>query len=295
MNAQDAYAHAHAVADAASFAYLRLKTAQQLYGKPPVALDAPQVAHVDRVCAHQQAIEVRILASPEAAAVGVDAQAARRAVDEISGRYADADEFAADIARYGLDLALLERAIERELTVAAVLDRVAAPDAEASATEVEIFYLVHCHRFQRTEQRTLRHILVTINDALPDNRRAAALARIEAIRARLDKSPRRFAEQAYKHSECPTAMNGGDLGAVKPGDLYPEIEAAAFALSPGELSAVVESPLGFHVLQCVAIEGGGVLPLSAVEDRIRASINETRRQAAQKQWIAALFQSPAGD
>ncbi|MBK7954464.1 MAG: peptidylprolyl isomerase [Candidatus Accumulibacter sp.] len=66
----------------------------------------------------------------------------------------------------------------------------------------------------------LRHILVTIHEQLADNQRQPARDRIEAIRSRLLKEPQRFAEQALKHSECPTAINGGLLGSVPRGQLY---------------------------------------------------------------------------
>ena len=84
-------------------------------------------------------------------------------------------------------------------------------------TDVEIFYLMHRERFHRPEFRQLKYILLTINDNLPGSDRATTRARVDAIRARLIKSPERFAEQAPKHFEGPTAMNGGLLGATKRG------------------------------------------------------------------------------
>ena len=63
---------------------------------------------------------------------------------------------------------------------------------------------------------------------------------------RFDKGRRRFCKMAKKYSEDPgSAKNGGDLGFVKRGVFYPEFEAAAYALKPGELSGIVETPVGF--------------------------------------------------
>jgi nitrogen fixation protein NifM len=151
-----------------------------------------------------------------------------------------------------------------------------------SDTDVEIFYLLHRAGFRRPEMRTLGHILLTVNEDLPGSDRATARGRIDAIRAELLKSPGRFADLALRHSECPTALNGGQLGTVKRGQLYAELEPAAFGLAPGELSAVVESPMGFHILHCVAVEEASDMPLALVREKIRDHLGESRRRPAGK-------------
>ena len=65
-----------------------------------------------------------------------------------------------------------------------------------------------------------------------------------------------FAEMAKKYSEDPgSAAEGGDLGWVSKGVFYPQFEAAAFALKPGQISGVVESPVGYHIIQMIEKRG----------------------------------------
>ncbi len=269
--------------------YLTLKLAQQLFHKPPGNLDAAERQRVDHVVARQLKIEQRILATPEAAQVVLPASSLDQAVAEIRDRYPSQEKYLDDLEKSGLDPARLVAAIERDLRFDAVLDRVASQVCELSETDVEIFYLMQRERFRRPENRTLRHILVTINDSLPGSDRATARDKIDAIRTRLLKSPKRFSEQALKHSECPTAMNGGLLGTLRRGQLFAELEPAAFALPLGELSEIVESPLGFHIIHCVAIEDACELPLASVRQKIRTHLADSRRRAVQKAWIAGLF------
>jgi len=269
--------------------YLTLKLAQQLFQRPPGELEAAQRQRVDAIVARQVRMEGRILATPEAALVSVSPSALEEALAQIRCRYAGEAEFLADLEKSELDPDRLTQAIACELKVAAVLDRVAGQSDEVGDTDVEIFYLMHRDRFRRPENRTLRHILVTINDDLPGSDRVSARDRIDAIGKRLVKSPKRFGEQALKHSECPTALSNGQLGTVKRGQLFAELEAVAFALSPGEISAVVESPLGFHLLQCVAVEAESLLPLDSVRSAIRERMTESRRRASQKTWIGRLL------
>lgn len=276
---------------AEAIAYLTLKLAEELYHKSPAVLEPAERQRVDSVAARQLEIERRILSTPEAAAVVLPASAVEQNLSEIRKRYASEDEFLADLARHRLNEEELKAAVERDLKVDAVLEQVASRSAAVADTDVEIFYLLQGNRFLRPETRTLRHILVTINDKLPGNERPAALAKIEAIQERVLKTPTRFTEQAAKHSECPTAMNGGLLGDVPRGQLYPELEAVAFDLKPGEISPVSESPLGFHLILCEAAEAEHRLPLSTVREKIRNHLAEGRRRNAQKAWIAALFKT----
>lgn len=282
----------HEVAAQGSRPYLTLKLSQRLYSKPPDALDAVERRRVERVAARQFTIEQRILETKEAAQVMLPASSVEQAMSEIRQRYANEDEFLADLEKTGLDLDGLQAAVESDLRFEAVLDRIGNAAETVSTTDIEIFYLIHRDRFRRPENRTLRHILVTINDDVQGSGRRAARSKIDAIRKRLLKVPERFAEQALKHSECPTATNGGLLGTVVRGQLYPELERAGFALPLGELSRVVESTLGFHLIHCVAIEEESELPLSAVREKIAEHLGESRRRAAQKRWIASLLAEP---
>ena len=147
-----------------------------------------------------------------------------------------------------------------------------------SDTEVEIFYLMHRQRLQSVETRLLRHILITLNEDIAENRRAVAQARLSALRESLLDSPQDFAQAALQHSECPTALNGGLLGTVPRGKLYPELEPVAFALQPDELSAIAESPMGLHLLRCDAITPARQLSLAEASAAIRSHLERARQR-----------------
>jgi nitrogen fixation protein NifM len=268
--------------------YLTLKLAAKLFSKPLEALAADELRRVETVAAKQREIETLILTTPQAASVVLPEASIDANLREIRNRYAGDEEYHADLERIGLDAASLRQAVERDMVVEAVLEKVGAGAAAVTDTEVEIFWFMHQDRFRRAETRVLRHILITINEQLASNQREAARARIEALRARLLKQPERFAEQALKHSECPTAMNGGLLGTVPRGRLYPELEAVAFALSEACLSEAVESELGYHLIYCETINPARQLPFTEARKAIREHLGQQRRGLCQKSWINAL-------
>jgi peptidyl-prolyl cis-trans isomerase C len=272
-------------------AYLTLKLAGTLYRKSPGALAADERLRVDTAAARQLQIERRILATVEAARVVLPPSAVDASMATVRSRYDGDDAFHADLAANGLDEAELRRAVARDLVVEAVLEGVASRAGQVGDIEVEIFYLMHRQRFCRPERRSLRHILVTINETVPGSGRTAARRKIEAVRERAIGSAECFAQEALRHSECPTAMNGGQLGNLPRGQLFAELDPAAFVLALGEVSTVLESPLGFHIIRCDDIQPARQLELNEAATTVREQLNDARRRKEQKAWIAGLFKS----
>lgn len=90
-----------------------------------------------------------------------------------------------------------------------------------------------------------RHILIKTNELIPQ---AEARRRAESLKERLDNKAD-FAELARLHSEDASGSKGGDLGWLSPRDTVPEFESAMDALQPGEISAPVQTPFGWHLIQ----------------------------------------------
>lgn len=273
--------------------YQEFKAAQSLYRMAPRLLSEQERAHVRQVAARQYAIEARVLESDEARGVCVHDATLAAAQREIRGRYRDDSEYVTDLAANGLTEAGLREALRRDLAVDAVLERVSSRAAPVSDVELEIFYHLHRDRFVQPERRSARQILITINDQFPENRRDAALTRIREIRNRVRQAPGRFAEQAMKHSECPTALQGGFLGEYQPGQLFPVLERILFSLGAGQISDIAETHLGFHLLRCDAIVRARLAPFAQVAPRIRNVLRRRRMQSYQRAWVKQLFQPSA--
>ncbi len=270
-------------------AYLALKAAQKLYSKATAALQPEEFARVQNVAQQQYNLETRVLSSPEARDAMVPPSTVEAAMQEIRGRYQNEEEFADDLARNGLDETNFAAALERELRVEAVMEKVGARAESVSDMDIDLYYQYHPEQFRRPETRLVRHILVTINETIPENMREVARKRIDEIAARLAKEPQRFEEQALKHSECPTALDGGKLGDLPRGKLFPELDKALFELKAGEVSGVLESELGFHVLRCDTITEAGILGYDLAKPYIRKLLEKKRKQAYQQFWVKELL------
>lgn len=137
-------------------------------------------------------------------------------------------------------------------------------------------------RYSVPEERRASHILVKAEAGAPAAERQKARAKAEALLVEVRKTPAAFAELARKNSDDPgSAAQGGDLDFFGRGQMVKPFEDSAFALKPGEISDVVESDFGFHIITLTAVRGGQTKPFEAVRAEVEA---EARKAAAQKRW-----------
>lgn len=140
-------------------------------------------------------------------------------------------------------------------------------------------------KYSVPEERRASHILIGADKDKPAAERAKAKARAEALLAEVRKNPASFAEVARKNSSDPgSAAQGGDLDFHPRGDMVPAFDDVMFKLKPGEISDVVETDFGYHVITVTAVRGGTVKPFAEARAEVEA---EARKAAAQKAWGSA--------
>lgn len=268
--------------------YTLLRVSLTLLKKPPNDLDTEQLQQVRVQARNEYTIENRVLNSTEAASVIITDQELNLAFAEIRNRFDDDEAFVTALAGNHLTQETLKAALFRQCKVDAVLERVAARSPRVNDVEVGIFYQSHLEKFHKPEQRMARHILISINPDYLENTRENARQRIDEIAEILGRKPHKFADLAMKNSECPTALNGGELGVVSQGKLYPELDEALFKLKEKGISRVVETEIGFHLIQCQKIIPAETLSLKKASPKIKQLMQERYRRNCQKAWLASL-------
>lgn len=158
---------------------------------------------------------------------------------------------------YGMSLDKIKRELRddvRKNIMAQMVQTQKFGNIQVTRKDVEDFYETYKDSLgQIPERYTLSHIFVNpkANDELKNETRKFAQKLLDSLRGGAD-----FAELAKQFSEDPGSKNqGGDLGYVKRGSFYPEFEAAAWALKINEISNIVESPVGFHIIQTLDKKG----------------------------------------
>ncbi len=269
-----------------SLSYNLLKFSLQMWRLPPGELEGPQYEAVHSRAEAECLLQEKILASKEAKKIVVPTESIEEAMAALSGRYASPLAFAEDLAANDMDLGSMAAALEVDLAVEATMAQVAAEVAGPSEAQVAKSFAAT--EKEKPEQRRLRHILITINDQFPENRRQAALARITKVRDKALAPGVDFGELAQRYSECPSALQGGSVGSVGRSGIYPSMAETLFALDEGEISEVVESNMGFHVLLCEEVIKSQELDPAEVKARISKSLHAQSRKQAVRAWLASL-------
>jgi peptidyl-prolyl cis-trans isomerase D len=155
-------------------------------------------------------------------------------------------------------------------------------DLKVSNDDLRAYYDQNITRYTQAEERRARHVLIKAEAGAAADVKAKARARAEALLEEIRKNRASFAEVARKNSEDPgSARQGGDLDWFGLGMMAKPFEQAAFALKKGELSGVVETEFGFHLIEVTDQRGGERRSFEAVRNEIEG---EVRRQLAQKRF-----------
>ena len=157
--------------------------------------------------------------------------------------------------------------------------------AEVKSEEVRKYYDEHQSEFASAEQRQAAHILLTVAASAPQAEQDAVKARAEQLLKLVKQNPGKFAELAKQNSQDPgSAVKGGDLGLFGRGMMVKPFDEAVFALKPGEISGLVKSDFGYHIIKLTAIKSSNATPF----DEVRAGIMDKLRQQKAADSFAEL-------
>ena len=186
----------------------------------------------------------------------------------------------------------------RAATIQKYVEQKVLPQIKVSDAEIEKYYREHQNQFMTPEMVNVSHILIS---TMPDQNNgkkltppeqakkdAEAKAKAEKILAQL-KQNGDFGAIAAKESACPSKQKKGNLGNIRRGQMVPEFEKAAFALTkPGQLSGIVKTQYGYHIIKLISKTPSAPVPLAQVKEMIRAQLkNDSIRKALEDQVTKA--------
>ncbi|HET9552844.1 MAG TPA: peptidylprolyl isomerase [Anaeromyxobacteraceae bacterium] len=209
-----------------------------------------------------------------------------KAVAEARSRFPDETQYRLRLERSGFTEASFAEHVGKQLAIERLVAEL-EKGIKVTSAEVHAFYEQNRAKLTRPEEVHARHVLVGVAAGAGEEERAAARARAEAVRAEAEGGAD-FAELARRSSTDETAADGGDLGFFGRGRMVRPFEEAAFALQPGQLSGVVETPFGFHVIKVEARRGGELVPEKAARPDIERWLRGEKARAALRDEVEAL-------
>lgn len=191
----------------------------------------------------------------------------------------------------GVSMSDFREQLRRTLVVIGFVEREVAGEISFSTQDLRTYYDAHPDEMTRQEGVRIRQIVIVVPPGASPETRAAARRKIEGVLQAL-RNGEDFAELAAAHSDGPEAQRGGASGTVtRGGSALPAVERAAFQLLPGEISDIVVTQRGFHIMEAVERRAAGVIPFDEAKERIRAKLTIRERQNRITSYLDELKKS----
>lgn len=238
-----------------------------------------------------RAIDSRLL-SQEALRRGFQPDEARveRKLAAIAEGAGGRAELEAELIKSGVSYDQLRHTVFEADLVQALVEAEVMPSITVTDADVEEYYNDHPELFVGPDRIHARHILFRLDGDASESERKSARRQAERVR-KLALAGEDFAELAIEYSEGPNALRGGDLGFTTRGMMVDEFDDAVWALQPGEISEVVETEMGLHVIKVEEIVPGERVPLDEARPALTDLIRQQRLAVALAEFVGTLRKS----
>ncbi|HUV77042.1 MAG TPA: peptidylprolyl isomerase [Desulfobacterales bacterium] len=210
-------------------------------------------------------------------------------VDILKKRFPNEDEFKAALLEMKISEAELKSQIRKGIAIQQFVDKDLVQDVKVSQKEVEDFYKNNPDMFNQSEQVKASHILIKVDTKADKSAKDQANKKIKEIQKKLEDGED-FVALAKEYSEGPSNVNGGDLGYFERGRMVKPFEDVAFKLKPGEVSDMVETPFGYHLIKVVDKKPESVVSYENAKERIAQYLEQEKKEKALKRNIEDMRQ-----
>jgi len=205
------------------------------------------------------------------------------------------EEFKKKMAEYGQSFDEVKTEIREGLARNKFMEAQWAGKINVTEEEAQKYYNENPRQFETPEQVRVSHILIKPElidpkvdpNADPNEAKAIARTKTEDLLKQL-KDGADFAELAKSHSSCPSAPKGGDLGLFPRGQTTPAFENAAFELEIGQISGVVETEYGYHIIKATEHKDASTTSFEQAKDDIIKQLTQTKQSEIAEEYIASL-------
>ncbi|HXE95979.1 MAG TPA: peptidylprolyl isomerase [Dongiaceae bacterium] len=222
--------------------------------------------------------------------IRVSEEEIRQAIDDVrkQNHIPSQEALVAALAGQGLTFDQYRAQLQEQIEKLKLVSMEVRAKVQVGETEMRDYYTANLAKYTSEESYRARHIFFKTGEkATPEDiqrSKATALAVLADAKGGKD-----FAELAKRFSEDPAARkDGGDLGSFKKGDMQPELEKAILALKPGEVSELVTTPIGFHIIKLEARVPGTTKPFESVKADIEEILYRNKSEERFNQWVKEL-------
>lgn len=226
-----------------------------------------QQAELENICPEKGIIDMRIA--------------------EIKKHFSSHKKFRQQLEHLGISEEKLRQEIEYDLKIKMLLDLHIPIISDVSNEEAEEFYHTNSENFQIPEKIRASHILITVSSEDSLEKKKEGLNKLSRLKKEIENGAD-FSELARKHSDCESKSRGGDLGFFTRGKMVRPFEDAAFKLKVGEISEIVETKYGYHLIKLTDYKPVQTVPFEQVRDKIVSFLKRQKRDICIRDYLFKL-------
>ncbi len=211
-------------------------------------------------------------------------------VDKIVGRFSSPEQFEQQLSEQGLSRQDLKDRVAEDLIIEKLLEKNLDGPVVVTGEEIKSFYNENMDIFNSPEQVRASHILLRISPDESQQSRKQKRKKLADLRAQVQKGAD-FAQLVRENSQCPSKSSGGDLGFFPRGNMVKPFEESAFSLKAGEVSSIVETQLGFHLIKVTDRQEARALSVKEAQDDITVYLKQQKEQKAFVHYLKKLRQT----
>jgi Parvulin-like peptidyl-prolyl isomerase len=207
--------------------------------------------------------------------------------DMIAKKKSNMEDFKKNLVREGNSLESLKKDIRNQMMRMRLLRREIKSKVIVSDEEIGEYYNKNRQDYEGKEAVRIKQILLAIPAKADKKTKTKIKEEAGQLRKRvLAGEP--FELLAVKYSQGPGAQQGGDIGFIERGTIIAAVDSVAFNLPMEQISEVIESGIGFHIIKVVDKKGAGLKPIAAVREEIKTKIEDEKLEKKYEEWITSI-------
>jgi peptidyl-prolyl cis-trans isomerase SurA len=234
---------------------------------------------IDNVIIDQEAKKTQIIIKDEEVTDTIN--------DFLSRRKMKMEDLINELAKENSSLEAHRKEVKAHLLRMRLLRREIKSKVAVTEEEIGEYYRKNRDAYEGKEAVRIKQILILFPKGADARTKAKLREEMDAIHKRLLKGEQ-FEMLAVEYSHGPSAAAFSDLGFLERGSMLPAVEGVAFSLKKDEISNVIESPVGLHIIQTLDRRGAGVKPIESVREEIKAKLEEEKIDKKYEDWIKEL-------
>ena len=211
-------------------------------------------------------------------------------IKQMQGQFPTEEAFKKALSARDMSIDRLRDDARVDMVITRLVEDEVATAQPPTDAECKDYYDKNPDKFKLGEAVRASHILILADDKADEATKKKARAQIEAVNKRV-KAGEDFAQLAKEHSQDGSAAQGGDLDFFGRGRMVPPFEQAAFALKPGEVSDIVTTQFGYHIIKVTERRTESTIPFDdQLQERLRQILTEQKKQEKAASFVASLKQ-----